>query len=70
MEKYRGVPLISTLYKVYIEVLAERLREEVKGKGILPENQTGFRKGLGTINNIYVINYLANRQLIMKGRVW
>lgn len=54
---------MSTLYKVYMGVLAKRLREEVEGKGIIPENQTEFRKGLETIDNIYVINYLVNRQL-------
>lgn len=43
------------------------MREEVEGKRIIPGNQTGFRKGLGTIDNIYVINYLVSRQLVKKG---
>jgi len=34
--------LLSTLYKVYVAVLAERLRAEVERKGIIPPNQTGF----------------------------
>lgn len=45
VEDYRGVTLMSTLYKVYTSVLAERLREEVEEKRIVPHNQTGFRKG-------------------------
>lgn len=37
-------------------------------KGIVPQNQTGFRKGLCVMDNIYVLNYLVNRQLgIRKG---
>lgn len=32
-------------------------------KGIIPENQAGFRKGLKILDNIYVINYLVIRQL-------
>ncbi|XP_071576419.1 uncharacterized protein [Temnothorax nylanderi] len=52
---------------VYVAVLTERLREEVEHKGIIPPNQTGFRKGMGTVNNIYVLNYLVNRQLGRKG---
>lgn len=36
-------------------VLAERLREEVEGKRIIPGNHTGFRKGLEILDNIYVI---------------
>ncbi|KMQ90728.1 axoneme-associated protein [Lasius niger] len=47
-------------------VLVERLREEVEGKGLLPPSQTGFRKGLGTIDNVYVLNYLINRQVNRK----
>lgn len=42
-------------------VLAERLRKEVDEKGLLSASQTGFRKGLGTMNNKYVLNYLINR---------
>lgn len=30
---------------------------------IIPQNQMGFRKGMGTVDNIYVLNYIANRQL-------
>lgn len=41
---YRGVTLMSTLHKMYMRVLAKRLREEVEEKGIIPGNQTGFRK--------------------------
>lgn len=48
-------------------LLAERVREKKKGKGILPVNQTGCGKGLGTIDNINVINYLGNRQLVKRG---
>lgn len=63
---YRGVTVIP-IYKIYMAVLAERLKKEVEGKGIIPDNQTGFRKGMGTINNIYVLNYLINRQTRKKG---
>lgn len=61
---------MSTLSKVYAKVLAERLRKEVKEKGIMSRFQTGFRKGLGTMNNICVLNYLINRELgRKKGRM-
>lgn len=50
MEEYRGVSLTSTLYEVYTSVMAKRLRKEVKGKGLVPQNQTGFGKGLGTLD--------------------
>ncbi|KAL6419709.1 hypothetical protein ACFW04_013673 [Cataglyphis niger] len=66
VEEYRGVLLTSMLYKVYASVLAGRLSEEVEEKGLVPQNQTGFRKGLGTMDNIFILNYLVNRQLSKK----
>lgn len=62
VEEYRGMTLTQTAYKVYAAVLAERLREEVESKGILPPSQVGFRKGMGTIDHIYVLNYLINKK--------
>lgn len=53
--------------KIYALVLTERLRKEVEGKGMLSKNQVGFRKGKGTMDNIFVLKYLINRQLKKKG---
>lgn len=62
--------LLPTLYKVYVAMLAERLKEEVEEKELIPQNQTGFRKSLGTVDNIYLLNYLISRQLKRKWRKW
>ncbi|XP_051167789.1 uncharacterized protein LOC127285695 [Leptopilina boulardi] len=50
-------------YKVYAEVIRRRLEEKVEELKCIPDNQTGFRKGMGTLDNIYVLNYLVNRNL-------
>ncbi|XP_076657564.1 uncharacterized protein LOC143361793 [Halictus rubicundus] len=68
VKDYRGVTLLQTAYKVYAAILAERLREELEGKGMLPASLTGFRKGVGCVDNIYVLNYLLNRQVTRKGK--
>lgn len=65
--KYKGVMVMSTLYKIYAGVLANRLREEVEKKGMIPPNQTGFRREMGTIDNIYVLNYLLHKRIERKG---
>lgn len=68
--KSRGVKrsnvTVDTIQDIH-RVLAVRVREKVEKGGILPRNQMGFRERLGTIDNIFVINYLANRQLVKKG---
>lgn len=64
VENYRGVTLMPSSYKVYATILADRLREDVEEReGILPGNPAGFRKGMGTMDQIYSLNYLINRQL-------
>lgn len=56
---YRGVTLMTTLYKIYASALVEKLREEDEQKAVIPHNQTGFSKGIGTIDNIH--NKLYNK---------
>jgi len=60
--------IMPTMYKIYATVLGEKLREKVEKKGLISLNQTGFRKGMETLDNVYVFNYLAiNRQIKIKG---
>lgn len=44
---------------------------EMEGK-MMPENQTGFRRGkTETMENIYVLNYVINRELTReKEKMW
>ena len=66
---YRGVTLMDTAYKIYANMLNKRLKKEVEKK--LGEGQFGFREGRGTIDAIYVINYVVNRELTKKkGKVF
>lgn len=66
---YRGITIVPSMYKIYALVLTERLRKEVEGKGMLSKIgfRVGFRKGKGTMDNIFVLKYLINRQLKKKG---
>jgi len=51
----------------------------VEGKGLIPPNQTGLRKGMGTLDiytliyiiiiYIYTLNYLINRQIGKGGKM-
>lgn len=70
-EDYKRVMLTQTAFTVYASVLAEKLREEVEGKEMLPLNQTGFRKGMGAIDQIYVLNFRLNKRVVeKKGKGW
>ena len=56
VDEYRGVTLMPLLYKIYSTILARMLEEEVEEKGMIPKDQTGFRKGLETVDNVCVLN--------------
>ncbi|XP_011637362.1 trichohyalin-like [Pogonomyrmex barbatus] len=61
---YRGMTLMDTAYKIYAKVLNERLKKEIEKN--LKEGQFGFREGRGTIDAVYTLNYVANRELARK----
>lgn len=60
VEDYRRITWMSSLYKIYASIVADRVEKKVKEGRMLPQTQTGFRKGMGTLDNIYVLNYLVN----------
>jgi hypothetical protein len=66
-ENYREITLLNTGYKLYASVLSERMKREIEEKGVLPDSQAGFRKGRGTVDNVYILDHLARNELRKKG---
>jgi len=52
---------LCSTYKIYAEILRNRLEKEVIRKGLLPESQVGFRKKRSTMD-IYVLNHIIQRK--------
>jgi len=59
---YRGISLLCTAYKLYVEVLKNRLEKEAEKKRMIPETQADFRRGRLTIDNIFVIMHIIQRE--------
>ena len=53
---YRGITLLSVVGKLYTIVLKNRLEEWCESKGILAEEQAGFRKARSTIDHIFTLH--------------
>lgn len=66
MKNYREITLMPSLYKIYVSIVVDRVERKVKEGGLVPQNQMGFKKGMRTLDNIYVLNYLINKQLNKK----
>lgn len=47
---------------MYTDIIREKLEKEVEKKELLPEGQAGFRKGRSTLDNIYVLTHLVQRE--------
>lgn len=58
-----SVMLMPSLYQVYAAVLAGSLEEDLERKRILSETQAGFKKGMGTLDQTYALNYIINWQI-------
>ena len=58
---YRGVALLCHSGKILTRILCSRLKEFVKRRKILREEQAGFRAGYSTIDNCFVLDALVNK---------
>ena len=61
---------MDTGYTIYAEILRERLDRHLEEKDKLQETQFGFRKGRGTIDEIYILKKAVDEEITReKGKV-
>ncbi|KAL1447409.1 hypothetical protein WDU94_005675 [Cyamophila willieti] len=65
---YRGIALINTLTKLFTQLLHNRIYKWAEKSNMIPEEQAGFRKGRGCIDQIFVLNSLIQIQLRLPGQ--
>ncbi len=56
ISNFRGICFLPTLYKIYSQLLLDRLQIFVFKNKVLSEAQTGFRKNYSTFDNIFVLD--------------
>ena len=67
---YRGITLLSCLGKLFTCCVNTRLGCYLNDKGIIGEEQAGFREGYSTYDHIFVLNELINIYLQKKKRLY
>ena len=55
VQNYRGITLLSTLGKLFTRIINNRLNYWSDTYHIINDNQSDFRKGMSTADNIYIL---------------
>ena len=64
LNNYRGITLLSTLGKLLVGILNNRLWKAVDKYEILKENQAGFRKGYRITDHLFTLTTIIDHYVI------
>jgi hypothetical protein len=67
---YRGITLLSAFGKLFTRVLNNRLTTWAETYNVYIEAQAGFRSGMGTVDNIFILNSLISHCLSNNERLF
>ena len=68
---YRNIALLNTITKIVTQILGNRLTNWSEANHVLIEAQSGFRRGRGCNDNIFVLNSLVYMQLrLRRGKLY
>ena len=67
---YCGISIVSCFGKLFTSVLNNRILSWEGTYNIISDSQFGFRKGLSTIDAIFVLQSLVNKYLSDKKRIY
>ena len=67
---YRGITLISCFAKLFTSILNERLKQWAETNDILTDAQFGFKPNCSTVDAIFILNALIERQLQNKEKLF
>lgn len=64
---YRGVALINVMYKIFANIIYDRLYTWSEEFGKIDESQAGFRVGYSTIDNIFTLQSMVQKYISKPG---
>ena len=70
VSNYRGITLLSTVGKLFTRILNNRLNDWADQYNVYVEAQAGFRKNMGTVDNIFILNCLITHCLNKNERLY
>ena len=69
-ENYRPITLLSCLGKLFTSILNNRLNKFAEKYEIICHNQAGFRRGLSTSDNLFVLQSLFEMSKSTKSKLF
>ena len=69
-DNYRGIAITSVLSKVFMSILTNRLRDWADDQGHIHEEQSGFRRGHSTIDNIFILHSVIEHHLLRRKKLY
>ncbi|MCB4763941.1 MAG: reverse transcriptase family protein, partial [Sulfurovum sp.] len=67
---YRGISLLNVGGKLYSYILNKRLTQWIEDNKMLNEAQAGFRQGYSTIDHVFTLLALVQKQLLNHGKLY
>ena len=67
---YRGITLLSTLGKLFTRIINNRLTNWAEDYNVYVEAQAGFRKGMSTVDNVFILHGLISHSLTNKTNLY
>ena len=69
-DNYRGITLISCVSKLYTHILNKRLTDWAEANNIISDTQAGFRKNYSTLDHIFTVYALVQKQFSLNRKVY
>ena len=69
-DNYRGISLLNITSKLYSFILNKRLTTWIEENGIIGESQAGFRKTYSTIDHVFTMFAIIQRQLLFHKKLY
>jgi hypothetical protein len=65
---YRGISLINVMYKIFSNIIYDRIYNWAEKVDKIDESQAGFQAGYCTIDNIFILQSMVQYRNILVNR--
>ncbi len=67
---YRGISLLSCIYKIYSAILNNRLTKHLDDNSLIHDEQNGFREGRSCVDHIFTLSSIIRNKIQQKQDIY